>query len=398
MQPYLLNIDWLTIYGTQAMPLDEAKAAPDVYRSPSMDKPDIPASKNERISSEQAAVTVAAIKRRHIGSVMLEVQPYGTAQFSMMAKVYLSREEFGTLLAFPRISTLPRNAMSFKVTNRWLYMPDWRAKLQFVFAALRLQARSISRLDIAADFNLFNCGLHPIEFIRQFMAGEIKHKGRGAGHVDFVQRYAYIQRQNKLIDTLNFNALTIGKKSSDAHCYLYNKSLELEQIKMKPWIVDCWRHAGFDVDDVWRLEVTCKAKALRFRSRRDDKFVELTFDDLISGNSMVYLNDFYMMMIRSLFFFFYPTGQRNVSREKMMDLFGYKVDIDRGVVRFQNPSNRTERILIKQLYTLMNTYRGITMQEGFDAQSISMHLIDTMDLHHWAAKKIDTWKNDKFKV
>ena len=398
MQQYVLNIDWLAIYGYHAMPLDDAKAAPEVYRSQSETEPDRPAGKDDKIDTVQAALTMAALQKKHIGSITLELLQYGTRQFSMLANVYISREKIGVLQAYPRTSTLPRNAMIFKVENQWLYRPDWRAQIGLVFRTLHIVPKSISRIDLAADFNRFACGLHPIEFIRGFMTGEIKHKGRGAGHCDFVQRYAYLKGENRLVDTLHFNALTIGKKTSDAHCYLYNKTLELEQIKMKPWIVECWSQAGFNIDDVWRLEVTCQDKALKFKDKSSGALVELTFDDIAGENHDEVLATYYHMMIHSLFFFFYPTGQKNVSREQMIDLFGDRVPVDRGVVRMLNPSTRTERILIKQLYTMMHRYRGMDLNDGLQSQSLAYKLVDTMNLNGWMARKMDSWKSDKFKV
>lgn len=395
---YILNIDWLSLYGYHALPLNEEHASKDAYRSPSADNPDPCCSKDDRLTEVDATRATGAIKRKHIGALELEVKPYGTRQFSTLIDIYHDNELFAQLQVFPRTSVLPRNAFILKIANAWLYRANWPLRLDMTLRTLNLRPKSISRLDLAADFNVFADGTHPIDFIAQFMRGEIKHKGRGAGHVDFVQRYAYLQRSGKLIDTLNFNALTIGKKTSDAHFYLYNKSLELEQVKLKPYIVDCWDKAGFDIHSVWRLEVTMSSKALRFTDRVTGELVQFTLDNILHPTDRWNIATLYHVMLRSLFFFFRPTGQHNVSREKMLNLFGEEVAIERGVLHDTNPSTRTERILIKQLYTLAKRYKGVTMDDAFAAETTAIHLADSCRLLQWMDEKKSSWANTKFRT
>ena len=397
MTQYLLNIDWLAIYGLHALPLDNPFVDPWVYRSTDNTKEERVDEQHKRLNETDAKQAASACRHTFSGGWKLEEQPFGTSQFACMFYVYLNDEHFAFLQVFPRTSTMPKNSFILKVVNKWLYTDKWLHYLVQLCDILRLRPVSISRIDICADFERFAYGAHPLEFIKDFMSGAIKHKGRGSGHVDFRQRYAPIQKGGATDDYLLFNALTIGKKTSDAHCYLYNKSLELQEVTLKPWIIECWQRAGFNVDNVWRLEVTCSSKALKCYDKATGEMVELTVQDIFSPSFPAKCRTFFHLLIRSLFFFFIPNGQKNVSRQRMLQLFSDSVTIDRHLPKNMNPSGRTEKILIRQLYTLTRRYRGLDNGDLFATRFAARKLADSMKLSDWMDERKDLWDNTKLK-
>lgn len=388
---HVISIDWFAVYGLQALPLDMRKDSCSAYTSPGTETQDFCETKADRLTEERARATIAMVPGHYERGISIEVQQYGTRQFSMLARVYVKRDLFGFLQMLPRTSVFPRNAMIFKVANKWLYTDTWREQLQQVFKVLHLRGLSISRLDIAADFNRFDYGAHPVDFIRQFMSGEIKHKGRGAGHVDFVQRYAVDQKKKSIADELMFNALTIGKKSSDAHCYLYNKTLELQQETDKPYIRELWQKVGLNVSDVWRLEVTLDRKALIFVDKFSGQLHRGLFEDLMQDDFEQQISALYYSFVHSLFFFFKPTGQKNVSREEELCLFGDQCQVQRGALSVKGTSTRADRIFIKKLYMLANTRGGFDFGDLTDTQRIALKCADLCALNGWLAKRMPVW-------
>lgn len=397
MSKYILNIDWLALYGTQSIPLDVMKFTPRDWHAP--DESDQIMELAAAVGANEVDHYTAAenVKRFVLDKIELEVMPYGTRQFYSLYQVYYRKELFAQIQLFPKLPSMPKDCMIMKIANLWLYRANWLNTFDYVCTMLRLQPLKISRLDLAADFNTFENSLHPIEFIRQFMAGEIKHKGRGAGAVNFEQRYAYLRKEDRIVDVLAYNALTMGKKASDAHCYLYNKTLELQTAKCKPYIWECWQRAGFDCSDVWRLEVTMGAKALDFYDRNTGDRVKFGISDITKPSDDMNIAVLYFAMLRALFFFFVPTGQKNVSREKMIRLFGDSVEIDRAVIRSWQCSGRTEKVLIKQLYTLAQRYRGVTDLDQTYAAIAADHLVESCGLQDWLKRKKDDWKNIRLK-
>lgn len=397
MSKYILNIDWLALYGSQSIPLDVFKYTPKDWHAP--DEPDRIMELVDAVGADEVDHHTAAanVMRFVLDDIEIEVMPYGTRQFYSLYQVYYKGELFAQVQLFPKLPSMPKDCMIMKIANLWLYRADWRRAYDYVCTMLRLRPLKISRLDLAADFNTFENGLHPIEFIRQFMAGEIKHKGRGVGTVNFEQRYAYLRKEDRIVDVLAYNALTMGKKTSDAHCYLYNKTLELQTAKRKPYIWECWRNAGFDVTDVWRLEISMCSKSFDFYDRSTGERVQFAISDIIKPSDDMNIAVLYFTMLRALFFFFVPTGQKNVSREKMIKLFGDSVEIDRAVIRSWQCSGRTEKVLIKQLYTLAQRYRGITDSDQLWASVAAGHLVESCGLQDWLKRKKDDWKNIRLK-
>lgn len=394
---YILNVDWLAISGIQSI-----AAAREKFLMPSQ--------RAQRALQERSAEQledIAAIRADGadivaegtvaIGNLLLYVRDYGTRFYSVVIDIYISRELFGVLLAYPRAKNMGAGSFQLKVHNRWLYSSQCWDILAYVMRTLELQPHNISRLDLAADFNRFAGGLHPIEFIRQFMAGDIKKKGRSEGRVNFVQEYVTTKNAGVTRDSLNFNALTIGKRSSDACAYLYNKTLEMQEGTIKPWIVEAWTAAGLDTNEVWRLEISMTSKAMRFYDRNSGEFIDFRLDNLMTDAADVTPLTLFHVYLQSLFFFFRPSGGLNVSREKMIPLFGEIIPFRRSVLRDNNPSDRSERMLIKKMHTLVDRYRGFSRDDQFEMRAYAKRLAESSGLGSWYAEKQHLWNDTKYK-
>lgn len=395
---YILNVDWLSIRGSHNLDLAKQNFAGKEWRDMVAAWEKSCADKSAREVVRDKADMFTGVLQHTIGNCILDVQPYGTRQYLVLFHVYIGRELFGYLQVWPRTSVLHPQSFNLKVANMWLYQPDVWTQLAYVCGALKLAPSAISRLDLAADFNTFVNDLHPEHFIAMFVRGQIRHKGRSDGMVHFRPLSPAECKGADYRDRVKFNALTFGKHSSDAHCYLYNKTLELEEQTKKPWIEQCWSQAGLDPSDVWRLEFSLKSDALRFADRNTGDIVEFNLSNLTASEPAYSMRDLYFAMLHSLFFFYYPTGQKNVSREREIDLFGDEVTIDRAIFRESNPSTRAERIMLKNLFTIRKRYRNITCAEEFRARMLGQHLAHTMRLEDWYIEKQGYWAQEKLKV
>ena len=395
---YILNVDWLTIRGSHNLDLAKRNFAGKEWRDMVDEWEKTRAEKSARDQMKDQAEMFTGVIQHTIGNCILDVQPYGTRQYLVLFHVYIGRELFGYLQAFPRTSVIHAQAFTLKIANMWLYQPDVWRQLAYVCGALKLAPSAISRLDVAADFNKFVGDLHPERFIAMFVRGRIRHKGRSDGMVHFRPLSPTECNGADYRDRVKFNALTFGKHSSDAHCYLYNKTLELEEQTKKPWIENAWALAGLDPRDVWRLEFSLKSDALRFADRNTGDIIDFKLANLSDPTTDYTIRDLYFAMLHSLFFFYYPTGQKNVSREREIDLFGDEIAIDRAIMRESNPSGRAERIMLKNLFTIRKRYRNITCGEEFRARMLGQHLAQTMRLEDWYKEKQGFWQNEKLKV
>lgn len=171
-----------------------------------------------------------------------------------------------TALSRPRSKILPPHMMLVEVANEHLYTGT---RMYDVWRSLYPHSRlvGLSRVDFCADFELTQRRRWIVDGLADgtfYVMG----KRQTAGFYDVHDR----SRQARCI---NF-----GSPRSEMTWKVYNKSVELGAISLdcdKPYIVDRWRQVGFDVSNVWRLEVSLHPNRFTFAeelgdvmSRRDE--------------------------------------------------------------------------------------------------------------------------------
>lgn len=129
---------------------------------------------------------------------------------------------------------LPANAAHIRFVNRYCYydnavqlMAEFIERYQYTF-------QSISRIDIALDFEKFDYGDLPATFLLRYMR----------------KVYAKVNQANaaaRWYDAWNsreYNSISWGSPQSQITTKLYNKSKELQEVKDKPYIKEAWLRAG----------------------------------------------------------------------------------------------------------------------------------------------------------
>lgn len=137
-----------------------------------------------------------------------------------------------------------------KVNNRHLYMDGEIERVYTALSSVGIEVISISRLDIAMDFQYFDNGLSPRTFIRNFH----KNKYWKIGSKKFTAI-------GTIDENIDYEYIRFGAPTSSVKVYLYNKSRELDDVKDKPYIRAVWMESGMEKGDVWRLEVSIKSDA-----------------------------------------------------------------------------------------------------------------------------------------
>lgn len=219
---------------------------------------------------------------------MVEERPYGTRVYEQMFTLLTSDYfHYIEVRRKPASSVLEYNACHIRLSNRTCYFTNAVAIMRDFLDAHGYTFRRISRIDLALDFERFDSGDYPDAFARRYIQG----------------KFAKINQSNLAAhgqDRWNerrWNSLSWGSPSSPIGTKLYCKTLELEQVKDKPYIRQAWFAAGL-VDNlatmtrkaadgsvykpsIWRLEfsirsavkgwVTIEAdgKARNFRSIRN---------------------------------------------------------------------------------------------------------------------------------
>lgn len=321
-------------------------------------------------------------------------EDYGTRQFKHLTKVSMPNEQggwddFAEVQSEPCSGVLAERSMIVRFVNRALYRHDFWELADMFLRDNGLEFRSISRVDVCADFNEF-ATLTPLRLIEGFASKQYRHIGRGVGALYFdhcvrrdpldgVKRYG-----------VHYTGLSFGTHSSDARVYLYNKSFELATQGDKPWIRDRWRSVGLNMKEVWRLEVSLKSKACTFRDATFNQKVRIDTETCKSDDQLAVV---FHSFARKLFSFVRNReGITNISREPRIKLFDGGYWIERNVLRNVTGSNRLDRMVIKALYTMADVYRGDEVRgcSGY-AETLANVIADATDLGDWLQEKSKLW-------
>lgn len=175
---------------------------------------------------------------------------------------------------------IPINAAHIRLTNRYCYHPDAIGGFCKFLADNSYQFVALKRIDICMDFNRFDNGELPGEFLKAFIAG----------------KYAKINLANIALhgvdgwDGRQFNSIKWGSNSSNITTKLYNKSLEMKQCRPKTYIQDKWKEAGLNTNqDIWRVEFSIKAGTKGFKHIKTQEFHKMQLEQFRTRDRCLFI-------------------------------------------------------------------------------------------------------------
>lgn len=161
--------------------------------------------------------------------------------FSSVYRIKCGSLEVAILCMNPKSTVIDSRAVTLKLDNRVLYHQGYIERLYDIMYALRLEYKGITRLDLCYDCNTLDGG----ESVPKLLYDCVFSPCNQVGHT--------FRRGSRKM-TINCNrgqstgaeitALRWGSRSSAVCVYAYNKSLEMLEQKIKPWIVDYWEKNG----------------------------------------------------------------------------------------------------------------------------------------------------------
>lgn len=230
-----------------------------------------------------------------------------------------------------------------RLDNRACYLEDPINELRKFVLAYHYEYVGISRVDICCDFNRFDTGADPAKFILKYMRAEISKINQcnlaAHGKDNWTGR--------------TFNSLKWGSESSLITTKLYNKTLEMQQAKEKPYIIAAWKDAGLDLTKpVWRIEFSIRAEGRHVVST-DGEYIELGLTTIDARRKLWVL---FAGLSRKYFHFkhveFVGDKPKRKDRCKDVELFRYTADIPVYSPKRLNgrqAPDRTDRILLRRL-------------------------------------------------
>lgn len=230
-----INIDWLEVYALEPI---ERPHTPDYYR--------------------ECGLNVSE-------------REYGTRTYNQMFKI---QDNFGyDILEIRRDpkqaqfekSILPINACHIRLSNRTCYSVFAANIMRDFCNAYNLTIVNIFRIDICLDFERFDSGDDPGAFLHRYIKRKYSKINQAEGYGRFIDRW----------DGRRWNSISWGSHKSAVNTKMYNKTLELKEVKDKPYIRQAWFNAGL-IDnplsmmkkkpdgteyspEIWRVEFSIKS-------------------------------------------------------------------------------------------------------------------------------------------
>lgn len=289
------------------------------------------------------------VERRQFGTRVYEEMFYlygqdGHRWFEIRRKPY---SDAGTVTH----GMFSERSCHLRFCNRTCYIPHCIDLLRNFLVTYGYELRKIYRLDICMDFERFDYGDLPGDFMTRYLRG----------------RYAKINQANIAAhgtdrwDGRTWNSVSWGARKSMVGTKFYNKSLELRQVQDKPYIRQAWLEAGLidDYDrmtkrdqdgniytpDIWRLEFSIKAGSRRWfrvedNSHRKERRIAMphTLDMYDTDNKL-------LLVFASLteHYFHFKHYQDGVRKDRCTDKRLFKFRVDESRVRLETTAAATRR-------------------------------------------------------
>lgn len=319
------------------------------------------------------------------GNYEVEKQSYST---NLWLDVYIIKHrgrEFATLCCNPRNSGMPERGCTLKLANRVLYSHEWLSESKQIMAEMGLRYKGITRVDVAYDCNVLAGGRSVPSFLMQYFS----HAPYCEGHIiRSGSRKVTINATRSNKGSVEISAMRWGSKGSDIGAYAYNKSLELREVKDKPWIRETWEKAGLidafneeewaklsekekqrkieqgDVQQyienpVWRFEISIKAHGKDLLNLDTGELFKLDINYFESQNAVE--NLFYTYAAK-VFDFRMSTGQTTIRNYPPLKIFEMSREVTERPVRVSllADTGRTEKMIVNRLEALQSVYSDVS--------------------------------------
>lgn len=312
---------------------------------------------------------------------IVKKEDYETAQFKDIYTVVYQSHPAATIQQTPRTSVINPLATCVKLSNRVLYCEQYINILYAIQEALNMTYKGITRLDLCYDCNSLHDGRNVERFIRQFVSTE----PMTAGHIirNGSSRFQlHGTRKNTSVATLN--SIRWGSPNSRISAYCYNKTLELTEVKDKPWIRKMWEENGleYDIDtltlntltprqrnkkqendtlreyvkkSVWRFEISIKSQGMDVLNMSTAEIFRLSPRYLEHAPQIAKLFHIYAAKV---FDFRTNTGQKQIRNYHKLQLFENSPEITSKPFYWSRSADtgRMEKICFNKLQKLSREY------------------------------------------
>lgn len=306
-----------------------------------------------------------------------------TRHFLKIDELFLNDRKIATIAREPSSQVLDKNIILIKFENWLLYCKDLKHIVINTLNKINFVCVNITRFDLALDFQYFQNNLYPEKLINKFISNKYLKKGKGKGTLIFNHNY-----------NVSKEYIKFGSNQSDICYYLYNKTKELNEVKNKPYIQDCWHENNFDKNkNTWRLEFSLKNSNINI-------FNECTGElDQIRNGKEINLNyfldekfyiEFFWALVNKYFVFYKNTGTGKKCRMPEINLFNdFSVTKNMQYITNKIENGRSDKIFLNKINSLNDELRNIYRDNELlqKQKDLIKHFVASRNLQKYADKK-----------
>lgn len=354
--PYAINVDWLQLFCHDDNDLD------------------LDVTYNGRSSFE------------------FKLRPNGSRHFKQIWDVVNSDgDNYAVIQRLPHSSIISARSAIIQLCNRELYRSFYVSELIIFMKTHHFRYKSMTRLDVCFDSNVLHNGLKHSSLIKGIMLQKyLKNK---QGNVKW--NFASIANVGRPMEC---NSCSFGSKTSAVSTKMYNKTLELKEVKNKPYIVENWRYNGLDAEqDVWRIEISIKSDAKDSIRISDGSIFRLNPDSLQLQKDV---EDVFFSYADTYFCFKINDGKKNKTRMKDLQIFPTERRVTLRPLRItkEKDSTRSDRIFLKKLHSLFGNLPNMDYTTWAALWQVSNAFSLSRSLANWRSKTLLNEEDESIEV
>lgn len=310
------------------------------------------------------------------------LQEYSSRHFKQIWRVVdADGDDYAIIQRHPCSTILSRDAAIIQLNNRELYKSLFASRFLLFLREHQFTYKSLSRLDVCLDSNTLYKGRPYASFIRSIMNSRYLKNNQAKVKWSF-SSMADVGRP------MCCNSCSFGSRTSSVSAKMYNKSLELREVKNKPYIIENWRFNGLNTDeDVWRIEFTIKSDAATTVKTSTGEIFKLNLNILEFQDQ---IEDIFFSYAKKYFDFKINDGTKNKSRMTSLQLFpSERVTTMRPMkITDCKDANRADRIFLKKLHHLLDELNNLDATTEEAIWKVSDAFVLCKSLSEWRKGRI----------
>ena len=282
-----------------------------------------------------------------------------TRTFKNMYYLLYHGVKWATIRQVPRSEALKKGLTIIKIANRVLYSEKYVELAYSIMKHFNLRYNGITRLDLCYDCNKFYDGRNPARFVNNFVFKDPQEKG-GVVRRGSDKFTAHGSRKHSCGSKIT--SIRFGSENNAVGCYMYDKTIELKEVKDKPWIRDMWEMNGLVSNDechVWRTEISIKSGGKDLVNLETGQIFSLSPKYIEHYENIEKIFHFYASKYLD---FRINNGQKNLRNYARLYLFNTEICVTckPRKVSVNADTGRSEKVCYNTLNRTVSTYQDLS--------------------------------------